>query len=221
MTDHLDSLDDPSDDDLAALAALLHRAEPWEDPPRSLEDHVVAAIAAEASLTVSADSAPASSPSATAPASLDEHRARRTWTATRLLGAAAAIAIVVAGVAIMGRGGSDGGVTFALEGTDAEPEATAEVVISATPAGLKILLDADDLPGAPDGFMYEAWVGDGEIGVSAGTFHLRGGDGPIELWAGVTDPSFHRLWITLEPIDDVAASSSDARLRGEFSLPND
>ncbi len=157
------------------------------------------------------------------PASLDEYRARRgrrAWSATRVLGAAAAVAVVVAGVAVLSRGGDDG-VMFALEGTEAQPGASAEVQVSATPAGLKILLETHGLPGAPDGYMYEAWVGDGSFGVSAGTFHLRGGQGPIELWAGVTGPEFHRIWITLEPIDDDAASSSDARLRGEFTLPDD
>ena len=207
MTDHLDSLIDPSDDDLAALASLLARAEPWDEPPRELEDAVVAAICAEAG------TAPAS-------ASRAERRASAVWSRSRMLGAAAAVAIVGVGIVLMTRGSTDG-VTFALEGTDAQPDARADVVVSATPAGLKILLDTEGLPGAPDGYMYEAWVGDDTIAVSAGTFHLRGGHGPIELWAGVTGERFHRLWITLEPIDDDATSSSDARLRGEFSLPDD
>ena len=129
--------------------------------------------------------------------------------------------VIVAGVAVISRGGSDDGVAFALEGTDAAPGASATVIVAATPAGLKILLDADGLPGAPDGYMYEAWVGDGTLSISAGTFHLRGGSTSIELWAGVTEPSFRRLWVTLEPIDDDPSSSLDARLRGEFSLPDD
>ena len=214
MTDELGSLADPSDDDLAALAALLRRAAPWGDPPPDLEDAVVSAIAAEAGNDVTATTAES------APASLDERRSRRRSSPARLLGAAAAIAVVVVGVAVATRGGSDG-TTFALEGTEAQPGATADVTVSETPSGLKILLDAEGLPGAPEGFMYEAWVGDGEVSISAGTFHLRGGDGTIELWAGVTGPTFYRLWITLEPVDDNAASSSDARLRGEFSLPDD
>lgn len=206
MTDHLDSLADPSDDDVAALAALLTRAETWDDPPRDLEDAVVAAIVSEASeLSRATQITPA------------ERRARAVWSRSRMLGAAAAVAVVVVGIVLMARGSTEG-TTFTLEGTDAQPGASANVVISATPAGLKILLDTEGLPGAPDGYMYEAWVGDDTIGVSAGTFHLRGGDGPIELWAGVTGPEFHRLWITLEPVDDDASPSTDARLRGEFSL---
>jgi hypothetical protein len=208
MTDHVDSLDDPGDDELAALRALIERAQPWDEPPHDLEDAVVAAITAEAI-------GRSGQPGVT---SLADHRARRRWSKSRLLGAVAAVAVVVVGVALVTRDGESSGVTFALEGTAAAPDASASVVVSATPAGLKILLDTDGLPGAPDGYMYEAWVGDGTIAVSAGTFHLRGGDGPIELWAGVADPSFDRLWITLEPVDDDATSSRDARLRGEFSL---
>ena len=209
MTEHMDALDDPSDDDIAALAALLARAEPWDEPPRALEDAVVAAIVSEAR-------------SHRLPTQIDraERRARDMWSRSRMLGAAAAVVVVVVGIVLMTRGSTQG-TTFALEGTDAQPGASAEVVVAATPAGMKILLDTEGLPGAPDGHMYEAWVGNDTIGVSAGTFHLRGGDGPIELWAGVADPEFDRLWITLEPIDDDASPSGDARLSGEFSLVDD
>lgn len=217
MTDHLDSLPDPSDDELDALAALLARAEPWDELPRGLEDTVVAAITSEAG-TVEAGTV--ESVTAATPPSRAERRARAVWSRSRVLAAAAAVAIVVAGVVLMTRTSTDG-VTFALEGTEAQPEATADVAVSATPAGLKLLLETEGLPGAPDGYMYEAWVGDGTIGISAGTFHLRGGSGPIELWAGVTGKQFHRIWITLEPIDNDAGSSTDARLSGEFSLPDD
>ena len=210
MTDPVDSLAEPSDAELAALAALLTRADPWGDPPRELEDRVVAAIVTEAGTDP-----------VTAPVSLASHKSRRGWPVSRLIGAAAALVVIVAGAVVITQGGSDDGVAFALEGTDAAPDASARVTVAATPAGLKILLDADGLPGAPDGYMYEAWVGDGTLSVSAGTFHLRGGSGSIELWAGVTEPSFRRLWVTLEPIDDDPASSRDARLRGEFSLPDD
>lgn len=218
MTDHLDSLDDPSEDELAELAALLVRVDAWDDPPPELEDAVVAAIAAE--VDAERDAVVAASARHDAPTSLAQYRSRRVVSMTGLLGAAAAVAVMIAGIVLIRRGGDEGTV-FALAGTDAAPGASAEVRMSATPAGLKIELDADGLPGAPDGFMYEAWVGDGNVAISTGTFHLRGGDAPIELWAGVTDPSFHRLWITLEPIDDDASPSGDTRLSGEYTLDDD
>ena len=77
------------------------------------------------------------------------------------------------------------------------------------------------VPGAPEGFYYEAWVSDGAIRVSAGTFHLRQGDNEIELWAGVVDPSFDTLTVTLEPADGDTDSSGDVKLRGAYDLADD
>ncbi|NNE10727.1 MAG: anti-sigma factor [Ilumatobacter sp.] len=203
MTDHIDS--EPSAAELAALSALLGDAGLWDAPSPDLEQAVVRAIEAEAG-TVAAEVEP--------PVRLaDRRRLRPAW----LGAAAAAIVVVVLAATLLTRPDSDGTV-FALAGTEAAPQATGEATVSATPAGLKILLVARGLPGAPDGYMYEAWVSDGTLGVSAGTFHLRGGDGPIELWAGVTDDRFHRLTITLEPVDGDATSSRDARLVGTIAI---
>ncbi len=109
---------------------------------------------------------------------------------------------------------------IAMAGTAAAPAASAVVDIAATPAGLKILLDADGLEPAPANSFYEAWVSDGTTRVSAGTFHLRGGSGPIELWAGVVGDGFEQLSVTLEPLDGDTDSSGDVRLRGTFELPD-
>jgi hypothetical protein len=136
------------------------------------------------------------------------------------LGAAAAIALVVTGIVLVTR--SDGNesdrggdtIEFALAGTDAAPDAHADVIMSSTPAGLKILLDADGLPGAPEGAYYEAWLSDGDVSVSAGTFHLRGGSNQIELWAGVVGPEYDTLSVTVEPVDADNSSSGDVVLRG-------
>ncbi len=71
---------------------------------------------------------------------------------------------------------------------------------------------------APDGNFCEASISDGIIGVSAGTFHLRGSDKPIELWAGVADRSFNRMSVMLEPLDGNAEFSGDAQLVGSYEL---
>lgn len=210
MTDHPEPHRDADADDrtTAALAAILSRPDVWDDPDAELEGTVVDAIGRAA-----ASERPVTT--------LDVHRERRslrsmTWTVAT---AAAVLALIAAGIVVASRnGGNDGGVVFALAGTDAQPEASARAAVSATPAGMKILLTPDGLPGAPVGFMYEAWVSDGTIRISAGTFHLRGGSGTIELWAGVADSSFRRLSVTLEPIDGDETSSLDARLSGEFLL---
>jgi hypothetical protein len=214
MNDHLDSGEEPSATEMATIEALLARPEVWDDPPADLEDGVAAAIAAEAvSVTGSV-----------APGSIAEQRAkRRSGGLPWWLSAAAAGVLVIAGVALVTRG--DGAQSpdteIELTGTDTSPGASAQAALSATPAGLKIVLDVEGLAPAPEGHFYEAWVSNGTLRVSAGTFHLRGGDKPIELWAGVVDPSFTRLAVTLEPLDGNTDSSGDAQLVGTYDLDGD
>jgi hypothetical protein len=195
-----------SDELPRAVETALARADVWDDPRPGLEDDIVAALRAE-------------------PVSLDSHRSSRDR--RRLPGwllAAAAVAVITVGAVVIARSVADddeiaGETTEAsLAGTELAPAATASAFFTPTPAGLKILLDADGLAGARPGEMYEAWISDGEIRVSAGTFHLRNGHNPIELWAGTDDPRFHLLTVTIEPIDGVAESSGQVVLAGEFSL---
>ena len=221
MSDNLDALPEPSATEVAALDALLARAEIWEEPPAELEDRVVAAIEAEvASAGISAHETAASQAAPVAqPVSLDQHRARRRGGVPWWAAAAAALAVVVGGIALISsRASAPDGTVIALAGTEAAPDASARVTLSAGPAGLKILLDTDGLAAAPVGYFYEAWVSDGTKRVSAGTFHLRDGSDEIELWAGVADPTYNRLSVTLEPLDGVTAPSGDVRLTGTFQL---
>lgn len=209
MSDHLDSEQDPSIEELAALEVLLSRPELWDDAPAGLEDSVVAAISAEAAFEPHA------------PIAFTDRRAARRSKRVIWASAAAAAVVVVVGVAIATRGSEDATVAdrlTMLTGTDLAPTASASVATTATPAGLKMILDTTRLASAPDGFMYEAWVSNGSIRVSAGTFHLKGGEGPIALWAGVDDPSFDQLSVTLEPIDGIAESSGQAVLRGQIAF---
>ncbi|MBV1894375.1 MAG: anti-sigma factor, partial [Ilumatobacteraceae bacterium] len=70
---------------------------------------------------------------------------------------------------------------------------------------------------APDGFYYEAWLRKSpEVGVSAGTFHLRGGDGSIQLWAGVALDEYPILTVTLQTEGGGAASSGIVVLAGKI-----
>lgn len=213
MNDPLDSVEEPSATEMAAINALLARPDTWDEPPAGLEDLVVAAIAGEA-----ADAAPNGSPT-----SIAEQRARRARQATRWrFAAAAACLAIVAGIVVTVRGDERSPDTeIALAGTEAAPTASAQVELSATPAGLKILLDVEGLAPAPEGHFYEAWISNDTIRVSAGTFHLRGGDKPIELWAGVVDPDFTRLAVTLEPLDGNTDSSGDVQLVGNYDLDGD
>ena len=218
MSDPIDPIEDPTAEESAAVDVWFARvgdAAFWADRPHDLEARVVEAVAIEMGSEAADDAA---ADAAAAPTSLGRVRAMRDATGVPWwLGAAAALVAVVGGLALISRGGDDGTV-FALTGTDAAPDATGELVVSATPAGLKLLLDPDGLPGAPEGTYYEAWVTDGDVRVSAGTFHLRDGDAQIELWAGVVGPEFNQLAITLEPVDGDNGSSGDAYLSGRFSI---
>ena len=196
-----------SDELPRAVETALARADVWDDPRLGLEDDIVAAIRAE---PVPLDSA---------------RRARERRSLPRWLLATAAVAIIAVGAVVVVRLGSDDPelasdtTESTLAGTDLAPDARATAFFTPTPAGLKILLDAEGLAGAKPGEMYEAWISDGEIRVSAGTFHLRDGHNPIELWAGTDDPRFHIITVTVEPIDGVAESSGQIVLKGDFQLP--
>jgi hypothetical protein len=81
------------------------------------------------------------------------------------------------------------------------------VTIAETPLGTRLILDVAGLPPAAPGQYYEAWMRTGpEAGVSAGTFHLRGGDGEIELWAGVTLDAYPLFTITIQDEADPLSS---------------
>lgn len=211
MNDDRAPIEEPDADQMAALGSVLARAELWDDLPAGLEDAVVAAIMGD----VATDAA-----HAPAIALADRRPARTIGVAMPWwLLASAAVAILALAFAVALRNArTDDGVEATLAGAGPSAAASADVRLESTAAGLKILLTASGLDPAPDGYFYEAWVSDGQRRVSAGSFHLRWGTGTIELWAGVADPSFRLLTVTLEPIDGDTDSSGDVRLTGEYDL---
>ncbi|MEM9561502.1 MAG: anti-sigma factor [Actinomycetota bacterium] len=214
-TDPID--DDPFlDPELAPLAALLGDAALWEEPPPELEEAVVAAVQHEAGTTRRSIESPAPVEPALAPV-VPIERARRRWVAP-LVSAAAAALLVVAGFGLASRLSDDAPVIdheVALAGTELATGASARAEVTATPLGTRIILDVTGLPPAPEGSYYEAWLRQSpEIGVSAGTFHLRGGDGEIELWAGVTVDNYPLITVTLQEEGGGAASSGRVVLAG-------
>lgn len=177
------------------LAALLADAGMWEPPDASVEDAIVAAIAAAAADDGSAHAV-------VAPIS----RARRRRGLA--VAAAAALVLVVVGVfAISSDDGTPSGFELALAPSELAPGASGTVTIDDTPLGTRLILAVAGLPPAADGEYYEAWLRTGpEAGVSAGTFHLRGGDGEIELWAGVTAAEYPLFTITIQDETDPVSS---------------
>lgn len=148
-------------------------------------------------------------------------RARR-WMAP-VASAAAAVAVTLLAVNVVGSTDAApsvtevAGVELPLAGTDLAPEASATATVAETRAGTRIQLDVSGLRPAPLGQYYEAWLRqDADTGVSAGTFHLRGGDADIELWAAVSPEEYPLITVTLQ---DEASPDSSGRvvLRGEFA----
>ena len=224
--------DDAVDIDPAALddlAALLSDAAMWEPSDPEDEAAIMAAIS-ELSAGQADASTPATAPVISLPVDRSEPAPRRTaeptgqsnvvpisrarrWAAPFAAGIAAALALVVGVSALTGDAERET-IELALAGTDLAPEAEGLVEIAETPNGTVLLLDVSGLPPAPEGSYYEAWVRQSpEVGVSAGTFHLRGGGGNIELWAGVSTDDYPLFTITIQDEAD-PVSSGQVVLKG-------
>ncbi len=202
--------DELTAEEINQIDALLADPQLWDEPDSANEDAIVAAILAETAneqKTASTESVmpavPAQEPAETgldADNVVSISRARRWFTPA--LGVAAGVVLALLGVAALsGLAGQepDGTVELALAGTELAPAAEATARIVDLPAGTRILLDVSMLQPAPPGSYYEAWLRkDAEVGVSAGTFHLRGGDGEVELWAGVSTSEYPLVTVTIQ-----------------------
>lgn len=149
----------------------------WEEPSPELEDQVVALIGG----------------------SQANAESRSGWVDRwmRPLAAAAAVVIAVGLYAVLRSPTPDWEVT--MPGTELAPQASSTVLGWNTESGTRMLLEVEGLDQAPAGHVYEFWLSEGPLHISAGTFT---GNGEIELWSGVTRADFPRLWVTLEPLNE-------------------
>lgn len=92
----------------------------------------------------------------------------------------------------------DDPVDFTLTGTELAPQATADVRVIETPAGIVLRLEVEGLDPAPPGAYYQGWVVSDDTAVSVGTFHMRGGDGSVAFWSGVETDRYPTLIVTLQ-----------------------
>lgn len=207
-----DSLDESVID--SRLSALLADPLVWGgDTDPTGADAIIAAIDAEREMLKGAVPEASDQP---APSGAVVELAPRRRKVYQILAAAAAALIVVVGAAIvLNQDESGAHEDIALVGTEVAPNASADADIAARPNGTRIELDFRGLDPAPVGFYYEAWLRKSpEVGVSAGTFHARGGDGSVELWVGVALADYPIVTVTLQPEGGGAASSGVVVLRG-------
>lgn len=171
-----------------AGGAALADASLWEEPSPELAGQVEALITAAGRRET-----------------LDPRRPRL----LRVSAAAAAVAVVVAAASFAFLRPSAPDWEAALPGTDLAPTAIGTVRGWNEAAGTRMVVDVEGLAPAPEGFVYEFWLSDGPLHVSAGTFV---GPGQVELWSGVARADFPRLWITLEPVDEDTSPSGQTVL---------
>ena len=98
-----------------------------------------------------------------------------------------------------------------LAATTLAPGASATFKTKAETAGVRVALDARNLPDPGPNSFYEAWVSDGTIRIPIGTFSKGG---RVVLWSGVPLARFPAISVTLEPIDGDPSSSGQVVLRG-------
>jgi Anti-sigma-K factor rskA len=200
--------DAPRPDAAARVRDLLADEAVWAEPPASGADRLLAAIAAE----------PEARPvvPGPGPARPQSRRgaARRRWPV--ILSAAAALAVLAGVIGLIARAGGDdgGGREFAIGGTELAPRASATATVEETGSGVAIELDVSDLPPAPPGTYYQAWVKGPDGLVTVGTFHMRGGDDEVELWSGVDVGRYPTLTVTLQEEGGGQESSGRVVLSG-------
>ncbi len=213
MTDRTE--DAPTPAELAAIAELLASEALWAEADPRLEDTILAQIAAESSWSPgqSGDAATESG------VDLDDNvvplrRRSRQWIIVGIAAVAVFFAALGFAVGQLDSPSSDD-FEIAMAGTDLAPTATATAAIKATGLGLRIRLDISGLEPAPNGSYYQAWIRNADGGaVTAGTFHMRGGDGEIELWTGVLMDEYPIITVTLQNEGDGAQSSGVVVLKG-------
>lgn len=198
-----------------AMAALLSDEAVWAEPPPGVEDAVVAAVGAESGQV--AAHPPTDAIRDHTDEQVDDHlghqavqppaRGRRRATLTGAgVGLAAAALVLLVAIALdvvdvtAPQDGPPVTAEVALVGTGEAADARGDAVVHELANGARIVLDVTGLPPAPPGRWYEmSLLRPDAPSVSAGSFHMRGGDGSVALWSGVGVHADQTVQVTLEP----------------------
>jgi hypothetical protein len=179
-------------------------------PPDDLWDRIAEDVRAEGAASVVA-------PGGVAP--IRRHQRRS------VLGLVAAAVLVIAALAgaavVLGRG-TTGDTTqlvarASLSGAGLDPggDSTGAAELLEGDAGWKVAIEVDDLPDAPDGSYYEAWLlgPDGSQVQSLGALE---GNARLAVPDGLAIDDFPLVDVSIEPIDGDPGHSSKSVLRGEL-----
>jgi len=207
-------------DELAALDALraeLGTAAMWEEPPGSLEDQVVMAVAQAAaseprSGRVSAEPAAQRAPSPSIWSRLRAWLHRPAYALS--LGLSAAVAAAVAIVLVTNSSTTTPALQFAMavQGTPLAPGAHGAAKLTKTTSGWRIELRATGLPRREGNEFYEAWLKNAAgVLVPVGTFNDARN---VTLWSGVPVTKFRSLTVTQQVANGNPKSSGRKVLTG-------
>ena len=212
---------------VGSLAAALRDEAVWAEPPAGLLDRIVAEVTSETPPAPDATAPVAPATPETMPFEAPVVPLRhRSWPKTLVAVAAATAAIFGAGF-LVGIAGEDDPPASAddilvgqldLVGNELAPAASAVVDVFDRGAGYALILEMSGLDPAPAGGYYEGWLSpdaDADIGVSVGTFHMRGGDGVVVLWSGVAIDEFPQLVVRRHA--DAATDDDPVVMSGTFS----
>ena len=188
----------PEDDAVAAVVTQLRSRATWDGPPAYLRDTVLARALEQRSAVPAGRAAPVAEKGLAPVVALPRWR-RLAWAVPMTAVAAVVLTVLVlTGQRLLTR--PDPGTSYSLAAGSYAPTASGTVSVGNAPGGFPIVLDAHNLPGAPAGYYYEAWlVREGQPSISLGTFHARKTGQPIKLWSGV-DPAGYRFSVRLQSV---------------------
>jgi hypothetical protein len=221
MPDH-DDVAVPDADELAELRALADRVqmEPttWEQPPPGLWQAIAGETGvASAPIEVAPVEAPAPAEApveASAPVDLAAQRARRRPVLPWILGAAAAVVVVV-GLVVATADTSDPTSLASAPLDRLGPAGTGEAELVDDDGTLSLRVDTEGLD-AGDGFL-EVWVIDPDVTRLVSLGPLRP-DGTYDLPPGLDPEDFPVVDVSVEPLDGDPTHSGDSVLRGQLEF---
>lgn len=177
-------------------AAALETAEPVADPAeQAVADRLRAVLAHPGTWAV--PTPPAAVPGQAEVVDISRRPRARRWRWVAAAGGAVAAALALVFTLVSPSG--DDSLDVDMTGTALAPGARASVAATKMGPGWELVLDIDDLPGAPEGTYYEGWAVRGDTHVPLGTFHRRG-PGKVKMWAGVAFDEFTRIDVTRQRV---------------------